>query len=343
MATDASAGGDASSIVVDPGVDACASAQLAMDTHNCGACGHDCLGGACVGSVCQPFRVSETDASAVSIAADPVGVYWVAKNGTQVLACAPQGCSGAPTVLSGAFTSTVALVAVGSELAVLDQNDLQRVTTPAGAAAVLSLQLSAGTALCTDGTPYVYFQATSSAFPSVSRMLIDGGDPLPGAFVASNSLDTFGCGGGHVVWRTTLPADTIYACAEPADCGAPASIVPSNAGGEMHIAVTATEAFFTSRGAGTLSACPITGCASPTVLRTEPDLNGVAVDATYVYITSGNGGSVTRCDQSGCAASSKVLASNQTNPHALVVTQDAVYWATDADGTTGAAIWRIAK
>src|SRR6266487_1268757 len=32
-------------------------ATLETDPKNCGACGHDCLGGKCEGSVCQPLKL----------------------------------------------------------------------------------------------------------------------------------------------------------------------------------------------------------------------------------------------------------------------------------------------
>jgi hypothetical protein len=34
--------------------------DITADPHNCGACGHDCLGGACATSVCQPFALGTT-------------------------------------------------------------------------------------------------------------------------------------------------------------------------------------------------------------------------------------------------------------------------------------------
>jgi hypothetical protein len=51
------------------------------DSRNCGACGHDCLGGACVASTCQPFVIASArlGPSAVAVA----GAYaYVAEQGT---------------------------------------------------------------------------------------------------------------------------------------------------------------------------------------------------------------------------------------------------------------------
>jgi len=351
-ASDASVNQDGSvAPVADAGGDACTGAALTTDPRNCGACNHDCRGGSCAAGVCQPFRVSQADASASSIAANTNGVFWVTKSGSQVLSCPPEGCPAAPEVLAGSLNNTVALVAVGADLAVLDDNDLQNVTTPAGASTIIYPRVGmvySGSGICADDSPYVYFEM-SSGNPFVTRIRVDGGDPLMGAYAQISNLSAIGCGAGHLLFEVNNGTDTIYACQNVADYGAPAQILPTNNGGETHIAASATQAFFTRRQSGTLNSCAISGCVSPTVLHTAPDLNGVAVDDTHVYFTSGNGGIVARCDQAGCGGSYTELAQNQINPHALVVTSDAVYWATDSlpsgggDAGTMPAIWRVMK
>jgi hypothetical protein len=48
------------------------------DPHNCGACGHDCLGGLCSMSACQPMALVavEAGASPYAIAQDDGSLYW---------------------------------------------------------------------------------------------------------------------------------------------------------------------------------------------------------------------------------------------------------------------------
>jgi hypothetical protein len=338
----------------DAGVDACATAVFATDPKNCGTCGHDCMGGTCSGGVCQPFLVGNADASASSIAANANGIYWVTKGGTQVVSCPSGGCVGSPSVLAASLTGTVALTAVGADLAVLDYNDLQHVTTPAGASVIIyptgNPGISNSSVLCGDDTAFVYFQTQINGNQTAMRILVDGGSVLPGDYVFNNNLATVGCGAGHFSYMLYGSPDTIYACAEPADCGTTSSIIPGQGSGTVQLATTATDIFFIRANPGTLNSCPIkTGCASPTVLKTATGIDGVAVDDTYVYFTNSTEGSVSRCTQDGCAASLTVLAKNQINPHALVVTKDAVYWATDAippsgmDAGSPAAIYRVAK
>jgi hypothetical protein len=342
---------DAPAAIVDGGADGCA-ADLATDPKNCGACGHDCLGGGCGAGACLPFRVSYADASAESIAANDAGVYWVVANGSAVLQCPPAGCSAPPTVLAGSLSNTVAVVAMGATLAVLDSNDMQTVTTPGGAASIVyptsPTTIYSSMALCTDGTGHLLVFSNSSGNKFANRIFIDGGGEANLAY--TNQLSAIGCGDGHLLWQENVVGpDTIVACRDPADCGAPGQIYPGPNTNETHIAASGDQAFFTRRDKGTLERCSIAGCNQPTILYTGVDLNGVGVDDQFVYFTSGTGGVVARCVHDGCAASYTALATNQTNPHALVVTDDAIYWATDAlpagggDAGTMPAIYRLAK
>ncbi len=343
--------GDGSNPLSDGGVDGCPGANVASDPNNCGACGHDCLGGGCEAGACQPFRIGMLDASAASITVNDGGVYWVVQLGSAVLGCPPAGCGvGKPTMLAGSLSNTVALVDVGGTLVVLDDQDIHAVTIPGGASVAIYPSIgiiNGSSALCTDGTGYAYFIASSGG-QFVDRILSDGGGVA--RLATSSNLDTLGCGAGHALWEINSGLDDIYSCAEPADCGAPAPIDPGNGGGETHIVATADQAYFTRRFTGTLNRCSITGCFAPTILYSGNDLNGVAVDTKYVYFTTGKGGAVARCNQDGCGgASFRELATNQINPHALIADDKALYWATDSIPTVGAdagtppAIYRLAK
>jgi hypothetical protein len=60
---------------VDAGSDAC-SANLQTDQQNCGACGHDCLGGACQGGECQPAHVLDTPNGGWAVGVGADAVFW---------------------------------------------------------------------------------------------------------------------------------------------------------------------------------------------------------------------------------------------------------------------------
>ena len=50
--------------------------NTSSDTLNCGACGHDCKGGGCVNSQCQPVGVQSLNTGAVILGLDSTNLYY---------------------------------------------------------------------------------------------------------------------------------------------------------------------------------------------------------------------------------------------------------------------------
>lgn len=67
-------------------------ADLASDAKNCGACGHDCLGGACTAGVCQPFVVGVGLSGPANPAVDENGMLFFTTNDGAVRSCSATGC-----------------------------------------------------------------------------------------------------------------------------------------------------------------------------------------------------------------------------------------------------------
>ena len=93
----------------DPG-DAAPEAcvDLQGDPLNCGVCGHDCQGAACVAGVCGPApQVLASGQAPAYLAVDAENVYWInvlpqpagAAGHSQVMRCAIDGCNDRPTLL----------------------------------------------------------------------------------------------------------------------------------------------------------------------------------------------------------------------------------------------------
>jgi hypothetical protein len=59
--------------------------DVTNDSNNCGACGHDCCQGKCVGSTCQPFLLAGNLAGVNSIAVDGNNVYVGSTTGNYVI------------------------------------------------------------------------------------------------------------------------------------------------------------------------------------------------------------------------------------------------------------------
>ncbi len=66
---------DASS-ELDADLDASCSSDLLTDGKNCGRCGHDCLGGACVAGACKPVTLASGQGQPVGITLLNGYVYW---------------------------------------------------------------------------------------------------------------------------------------------------------------------------------------------------------------------------------------------------------------------------
>jgi hypothetical protein len=120
---------DATAASTNP--DSGSAADARADPHNCGAPGHDCLGGACQAGVCQAVVLATAASGISSFAIDATSVYWTTSettsglpppsNGT-VSKCPLTGCAGAPTVLATGQDFPQDIVVTGSTLYWLDYN-----------------------------------------------------------------------------------------------------------------------------------------------------------------------------------------------------------------------------
>jgi hypothetical protein len=100
----------------DDSVDQCGEAciSLATDPQNCGACGRDCLGGACVAGVCQPVVLGSefTSPSAAALSATHVYFREGAQGAGRILRI-PKAGGNAEVVAQG--VSNLVGVAIGGE------------------------------------------------------------------------------------------------------------------------------------------------------------------------------------------------------------------------------------
>lgn len=72
--------------VVDAPVPAClADASFTVDPANCGRCGHDCLGGACVANVCQPSLLANGQGGPFDLAVDDTSIYWTNNSANEIV------------------------------------------------------------------------------------------------------------------------------------------------------------------------------------------------------------------------------------------------------------------
>ncbi len=318
--TDASPNGSAAA---EAGLDGfCGSAGMELDggcgdpqtdPHNCGGCGHDCLGGACEAGACVllPSGVLATGQYAPSaIAVDTLNVYWLNAGtpvgpggkvpptyvGGQVLQCAIAGCGNSPTVLASALHGGLDGPGVPSVLTV-------------------------------DATSVYWADGTSV------RSCEKGGCGCAPKTIATAN------GATAVAVSTTDVYFTMYSWGQVASCpiagctGVP-TVLAASLVGPAGITLNTSDVYWTAE--STVWGCALGGCnGAPTRLwegqpnSTQANTIGIAVDANNLYWTNAqpfNLGSVFQCAKANCAGTLVMLASARTEPRGIAVDGTNVYW-----------------
>ena len=234
-------------------------AHLQTDPGNCGTCGHDCLGGACVAGACQPFALASNQQDPYDLAIDGTNVYWVDNTSTgTVNACALTGCNNTPTVLATGQNGPTGITVGGSVaywvnigVGVNGGSVMSCATTGcANQPTPLATNLNSPTAIAvaTDGNAYwtgssgtmkcAIASCTPAAFgPGGSDIVVDGTNAYWTATGGPVRCALGGCGGtptaistgqlspwamavdGNNVYWTNLSGHTVTFCAIGGGCG----------------------------------------------------------------------------------------------------------------------------
>jgi hypothetical protein len=335
------AGGDATLGSVDAGGDGEGGASCGdvnRDGHNCGVCGHDCLGGACSAGVCMPVVLfSENNGTPQGIAVDDTNVYWVETEGS--VRMAPKA-GGAATLLATEPRGPTALVLDSGVLYWVSQAaTLRRLRLGDAAPTTLASLGGESFGVAVDAT-YVYWTAIAqnpdgSPAGTVGAMAKVGGATLPIAS-SQNAPGGVVLGGGGVYWvdlDSQLPQGTSSLLRGSLDGGAPTTIFPPSAQSSPvadAIAVDATYVYFTS--GGNLYKAPL--AAGPaTILASGLDATALAVDDSGVYAVVRS--AVLKAPLAGGVA--LTMTQGLFNPRGLALDAQAVYF-TDFD-----VVMKIAK
>ncbi len=278
----------------------------------------------------------------VSLAVNDSGIHFINDVRAEVLTCPPVGCPAKANVLAANVAGAQELVAVGDHLVVRSANAVYRVGPGGGSTPVDAYASSRS--LTSDGTRYAYYTAEKGS-TKIWR-LDPAGDAGAEQVLDQNGAHGIATNGARIFFLFDDNSRELMRSCGVADClNSTSDLVVSGRptlDTAARLAATKDALFWTRSSGG--ETCSAVGCGSSTNLQAVPAARAIAVDETYVYFTAradGQNGSVERCSHAGCT--DRVTLATGFKPQALVVTAGAIYWATENNGQTASAIWRLAK
>lgn len=330
--------------------------DTSTDGHNCGACGHDCVGGGCSASACLPVVIAASQDSPFGIAVDSQRVYWANNDwDASFAACPITGCpdSGVFSLLEHQTLPSDVFVASGhlymteygwqdagpGQVLACDpvscQSSLVTVATEPVRNPVAIVE-NAGTLYWVNDTLGRVDTCAASGCGAPSPFATDHpGGLWFGLAIASQSL----------YWTSrTNDGGAVFSC-PLGGCATPTTIAPSP-GRPWDLAADGTYVFWTTGEGGQVLRCPLAGCGNQApfvIAENQAYPAGIAVDASGVYWLNQKAGTVLRCDTTGCAASGpQVLATGQNVPWEIVLDATSLYWTNAGTGYDGSIV-RLAK
>ena len=293
------------------------------DTHNCGACGHDCGGQACQAGQCQPATLASSLSKPWGIAISATSVCWT-NTGDGSVMTAPVAGGVAATVLATGQSNPMSIA--------VDATNVYWVTTGGGTVMACAIGGCAGkpVALASgQSSPWgIAVDAANAYFTvgaAVSRVPLAGA-PDAGA-VGSES-------------KTAFPdsVGAVFKCAL-AGCGSSPTTLASGVfvGPANGLALDAGNVYWTNNGFGTVNKVSKTGGGAAVLVATQSKPLGIAVDATNIYWANNGDGTIMKIPLAGGNAAQ--VASGQSGPAGVAVDATFVYWTNQTGGT----VMRVAK
>jgi hypothetical protein len=294
--------------------------DTSSDGQNCGSCRHDCLGGGCIGGICQPVTLAAAaGASAPSLVVDANNVYWNSNTLGSVFYCPKTGGCGNGETLYTVPTS------YGNELLALatDNTNLYTVVNAVYFARITTNP--PGGAFWKVSSPYVW----SMAFDTVNAWVyLRGSTSIARVKPDGTQFTNFATVGAAAMAVDSqnlylADADRVVACALTGTTCSMAPVMTVSGPSSVYSDGTSVwvASFNTTTNSGTISRCSVNkDCgASPDLFASYS--GNIVVDNQNVYWSGTN--ATMRCPVAGCSGSPTVLAKEGG---LLVQDSTAIYW-----------------
>lgn len=325
--------------------------DLTSDGSNCGRCNHDCLGGMCTNSVCQPVELLSGTTPFDIVDANGV-LYWV-DQATKAWTCTPSNCLGTDTVILPGLAAPTRIAWDGDVTLFWTNNgnggagSVEQYTIGTGAHTTLApagVTITAPQGIAAT-TQYVFWTDTAAALAVRFDRTSGTGTKYAlgsGAVPAGMTL----CEGGtRVCWTDEFTASGMAGNVLSLDLASWTSVGTINGSQHQPWSITddGTQQFWVNYDAAG-SGGAVVSSGGATVASQDMPVRIVS-DAKDVFWTnqgSGtNNGSVMMAAPSLTASSVQVLVPNLASPVGLAIDANAVYYG--VTGSNGTGLWMIAR
>jgi len=290
------------------------AADLATDPKNCGACGHDCLGGACFEGCCEPVTLVTQLYAPERIVVDAKRAYWTSSPAT----VKSVSLSGGPVTTISEDKGPLALTLDATSVYWGGYGGVAKAPLEGGSPTVLIAESGSTQSIWGVAVDAEFVYWTDSIAGTLQKVPLAGG---PATVVCSleGGASALAIQGKNLYWL-----DNANLWKVPVGGGAP-ELIAAGADNDVgyDLAVDETNAYWTTW-KGQVFRMPLDG-GEPRGMAHGSAPQEIAVDAEYIYWTDFLEGTIQRKPIADDAVSVE-LATGQLGATGIAVDDEAIYW-----------------